>query len=154
MGLTTDNIGALQSEVDQANSAEADVFISVHINLSSGLLVLYRRGDEASARYARALLQPIASAAGIHARGTRARPDLRVLNPRHNTTPIRVLLELGGIADRPVLESQEGRQRIAEALAAAVRANTARSLDPESGPRLSPPGRAVSLPFLRALLAG
>jgi hypothetical protein len=54
-----------------------------------------------------------------------ATTDLYVLDPRNNPVPIRVILELGDNAvDRVLLESEAGRQMLAEALATAVRENT------------------------------
>jgi hypothetical protein len=127
MGLTTRNILALKSETDQANAAGAKIFISVHVNsgAASGFVGLYQAGDSSSARFAEALLRSMATTTGMRFWYLSARTDLVGLDPVNNRAPIRVLLELGDeMADRDLLMSEQGRQRLAEALAQAVRENT------------------------------
>jgi N-acetylmuramoyl-L-alanine amidase len=52
------------------------------------------------------------------------RSDLLVLEPANNKARIRVLLELGdNVADRKLLSSAKGRQRLAAALAKALKEN-------------------------------
>ena len=124
MGLTTRNYPALGSETAQANAAGAQIFIAVHVNsgAASGVLGEYYRGDSTSARYAEHLLRSVAATMGMKYWYTSARTDLFVLDPANNHAPVRVLLELGdAAADRALLSSDAGRQRMAEALAQAVR---------------------------------
>ena len=127
MGLTSDNVPAMQSEIDQATAAHAQIFISIHVNgdTPSGLSGTYEEGDTSSDHYVAALLHSMVSTTGMTDRGFRARSDLYVLNPANNPIPIRVLLELGDcVADRALLMSEDGRQKLAAALAKAVRENT------------------------------
>lgn len=126
MGLTSSNRPALASEVDQANAAGAHVFISVHVDggAPSGILGCYCPGDSSSALYAGALARSIAATMSMRYRGLYA-SSAYVLDPAYNRAPVRVLLELGdNVADRALLESGQGRQRMAAALAQAVRDNT------------------------------
>jgi hypothetical protein len=127
MGLTTGNIPALKSETDQANAARAQIFISVHVNsgAASGFIGLYQAGDSSSAQYAEVLLRSAAATMGMRYHYVSARTDLVGLDPVNNRAPVRVVLELGDeLADRELLLSEAGRQRMAEALAQAVRQNT------------------------------
>ena len=127
MGLTSRNIPALKSETDQANAAGAQIFISVHVNAgaASGFIGLYQAGDSSSARYAETLLRSVASTMGMRFWYVSGRTDLVGLDPANNKAPIRVVLELGDeMADRELLLSEDGRQRLAEALAQAVRQHT------------------------------
>jgi len=71
MGLTTNNHRALQSEVDQANAANADCYIGIHVDSGapSGILGVYFTGDSNSANYAAALARSIAASMGMTYRG-------------------------------------------------------------------------------------
>ncbi len=132
MGLTSSNVPALQSEVDQANAAGADYLISVHVDAGapSGVLGVYFTGDTASARYAASLMKAVAATMGMTYRGLYS-STFYLLNPDRNFVPIRVILELGdNVADRQLLLSESGRQRMAEALAKAVRELTPPPTDP------------------------
>lgn len=127
LGLTSSNDVALKSECDRANAAHAQIFIAVHVNGGgpSGVSGDYYAGDSASASYAEALVRSVAGTMRMTYLGVRARSDLSVLSPTNNKAPIRVLLELGdNVADRTLLKSKKGRQRLATALAAAVRDNS------------------------------
>ena len=126
MGLTSSSESALESECGQANAAHAQIFIAVHVNggAASGFSGAYHTGDSPSAQYAEALLRSVATTMGMTFHYVRPRSDLYVLDPVNNHAPIRVLLELGdNVADRALLMSEEGRQRLAAALAKAVHEN-------------------------------
>jgi N-acetylmuramoyl-L-alanine amidase len=126
MGLTTGGDAALKFECDQANAAHAQIFIAVHVNggSPSGVSGEYHAGDSTSDRYAQALLKSVANTMGMTYLGVAATSGLYVLNPTRNKAPIRVLLELGdNVADHAVLMSKDGRQRMAAALAKAVKEN-------------------------------
>lgn len=128
MGLTTNGGAALRSECAKANAGKAQIFIAVHVNggAASGVTGNYHEGDEASRRYAEALLGSIAADMGMTVHSARPRSDILVLNPLENHAPIRVLLELGdNQADRALLTSEDGVARMAAALAKAVEKNTA-----------------------------
>jgi N-acetylmuramoyl-L-alanine amidase len=127
MGLTSSGDAALRAECEKANTAHAQVFIAVHVDggAASGVSGDYYAGDSASARYAEALLRSVAATMGMAFLSVRPRLDLLVLKPVNNKAPIRVLLELGdNVADRALLTSAKGRQRLATALAEAVKENT------------------------------
>ncbi len=127
MGLITGDVAALKAECDQANAAHAQIFIAVHVNssVSSGFTGRYYTGDSSSGRYAEALLKSVAATMGLAYHPVHARSDLYVLNPGNNLAPIRVLLECGGNKiDRAWLSTEDGRQRLAAALAKAVSENT------------------------------
>jgi putative cell wall-binding protein len=128
MGLWGTNNGggtnrkAFDSEIAQANAADADVFISVHINGNSpsGFTGFYFSGDAASARHASSLMRSVAATMNMPYLGT-VGMDFYSLNPVRNKAPVRLLLELGdNVRDRVLLSSVEGRQKIADALAKAV----------------------------------
>ena len=136
MGLTSGSDAALKSECDRANAAHAQIFIAVHVNggSPSGVSGEYYTGDSSSARYAQALLRSVADTMGMTYLGVVATSDLYVLSPTRNKAPIRVLLELGdNVADRALLMSKEGRQRLAAALAKAVRDNAPSTFRYEQG---------------------
>lgn len=127
MGLTSGGDAALKSESDQANAAHAQIFIAIHVDggSPSGFTGEYYKGDSISGRYAEALLKSVAATMGMTFHYVVPRSDLLVLNPANNHARIRVLLELGdNVADRALLTSEEGRQRLAAALAKAVKENT------------------------------
>ena len=125
MGLTSRNDASLQSECDKANAAHAQVFVAIHVNggAGSGFTGEYHPGDSASARFGEAVLKSVA--ATMNMTFYYVRPSaLFVLDPSHNQAPIRVLFELGdNVADRALLTSAEGRQKLAAALAKAVEEN-------------------------------
>jgi N-acetylmuramoyl-L-alanine amidase len=127
MGLTSKNDASLKSETAKANAAHAQVFIALHVNggAASGFSGNYYTGDSVSARYGEAVLKSVSATLGMTFYYVRPRSDLFVLRPANNKAPIRVLLELGdNVADRALLTSVDGRQRLAAALAKAVRENT------------------------------
>ena len=131
MGLTSSGDAALRSECGEANAAHARVFIAVHVNggAPSGVSGEYYAGDSSSARYADALLKSVATSMGMTFLYVRPRSDLFVLKPANNDAPIRVLLELGdNVTDRALLASATGRQRLAAALAKAVKKTTSSAL--------------------------
>lgn len=128
MGLTGSNNGggtnrpAFDSELAKANDAGAEYFISVHNDgaAPSGILGMHFAGDEKSAEVAERFARAVSEGTGLPYRGLRGH-DLYSLDPKRNEARIRVLLEIGDNAqDRAFLEDPKGRQRIAEALAAAV----------------------------------
>lgn len=126
MGLTSSSSGALKAECEKANDANAQIFIAVHVNggAQSGLSGTYYEGDALSAGYAEALLKSVAATMGMTFHYVRPRSNLFVLNPAKNDARIRVLLELGdNEADRELLGSEDGRQKLAAALAKAVKEN-------------------------------
>jgi N-acetylmuramoyl-L-alanine amidase len=136
MGLTSRSESALESECGQANAAHAQIFIAVHVNggAASGFTGVYYTGDSPSARYAEALLRSVATTMGMTFHYVRPRSDLYVLDPVNNQAPIRVLLEVGdNVADRELLTSEKGRQRLAAALAKAVRENAPSTFRYEQG---------------------
>ena len=126
MGQTSSGTAALTAECDQANAAHAQVFIAVHVNGGgpSGVAGCYYAGDTGSGQFAEAVLRDVAAAMDMKFLLVRARGDLFVLNPVNDEAPIRILLELGdNVADRSLLTSSSGRQRLAAALAKAVKKN-------------------------------
>jgi N-acetylmuramoyl-L-alanine amidase len=126
MGLKSGGTAALTSECDQANDAHAQVFVSVHVNGggTSGVSGAYETGDTVSGDYAKAVLNEVAASMGLRYLYTRARSDLLVLHPAYNKAHIRILLELGdNSADRALLSTKVGRQRLAAALAKAIKLN-------------------------------
>jgi hypothetical protein len=120
------NTPAFDSELEKANKATADYFISVHVDgdAPSGVMGMYFTGEKASARYAEALAKAIAIGVGLPYRETRE-ADLYSLDPSRNKAEISVLLELGdNLKDRVLLEDPEGRAKMARALAEAAGANS------------------------------
>ncbi len=127
MGLTSHNYAALGSETAQANAANAQISIAVHVNggAASGVLGNYYAGDYNSGNYGENLLRSVAAAMGMRYWYMSGRTGVFLLDPANNNAPVRVLLELGDNQnDRALLSSEEGRQRMAEALAQAVRQYT------------------------------
>jgi N-acetylmuramoyl-L-alanine amidase len=136
MGLTSKNDASLKAEAAKANAANAQVFIAVHVNggAGSGFTGEYSPGDSTSARYAEALLKSVAATMNMKFYYVRPRTGLLVLDPANNQAPIRVLLELGdNVADRALLLSKDGRQRLAAALAKAINENTPSTFRYEQG---------------------
>jgi hypothetical protein len=127
MGLGSHNYDALGVEVNEANAAGAQLFIAVHVDAGapSGVSGDVYAGDAPATAYATALLKGVAADTGLTLRYVHGRTDLYVLDPVNNKAPMHVLLELGDSTnDRAYLESEAGRQAVAEALATAVRENT------------------------------
>jgi hypothetical protein len=127
MGLTSHNDPALQSEIDQAIAAHAQIYIAIHVNATapSGFVGCYSPGDSYSGRYADAILSSMSASTGLPYQYTSARGDLYQLNPVNNPTPTKVVLEMGdSVADQALLLSADGRQMLAAALAKAVRDST------------------------------
>jgi N-acetylmuramoyl-L-alanine amidase len=125
-GLSSKSSTALKSECDKANAANAQIFIAIHVNggAGSGFTGDYYAGDTASGKFGEAVLKSAGATMGMTFYYVKPRSDLYVLNPAHNKAPIRVLLELGdNVADRALLTSAEGRQKLATALAKAVKEN-------------------------------
>jgi N-acetylmuramoyl-L-alanine amidase len=139
MGLTSKNDASLKSECDKANAAHAQVFIAVHVNggAGSGFTGEYYPGDSASARFGEAVLRSVVATMNMTFYYVRPRPGLFVVDPTHNQAPIRVLFELGdNVADCALLTSADGRQRLAAALAKAVKENTPSTFRYEQGDTL------------------
>ena len=127
MGLSSKNVESLKAETTMGNVARAQVFIAVHVNggSGSGFTGEYFPGDSVSGQYAEAILRSVAATMKMTFYYVRPRQGLVVLDPAYNDAPIRVLLELGdNVADRALLASAAGRQRLAAALAKAVEDNT------------------------------
>lgn len=117
------NTPAFDNEVKLANDGGADVFVSVHNDggAPSGILGEQLPGDKKGAALSRHLTTALAQSLGLHDRGVR---DVRLysLEAVRNNAPYRCLIEVGdNKADRALLTSESGRQKIAEALAAAIR---------------------------------
>ncbi len=116
------NVDAFDSELQKANDAGADYFISVHNdgNAPSGVMGMYFEGDAASADIAERLAEALAEGLGLPLRATVGR-DLYSLDAARNEAPIRVLLEIGdNVRDRDLLEDPVGRAKIAALLAQAL----------------------------------
>jgi hypothetical protein len=127
MGLTSQNYPALRSEIAQAVAAKATIMISIHVDgdTPSGLGGCYFLGDTSSGDYGNKLLKSMAATSVLPYLVNYGRKDVYILDPANNPVPIRVLLELGdNKADRALLDSTSGRQKLADALASAVRDNT------------------------------
>lgn len=124
MGLTgSNNTGsnpeAFNSEIETANDAGAQYFISVHNDggAPSGVLGMYFTGDHRSAQISEQFARVISDETGLPYRGIRGH-DLYSLDPDRNHGPIRVLLEIGdNVEDREFLLDPKSREEVAEALA-------------------------------------
>ncbi len=117
------NTPAFDSEINQANAADADVFVSVHVDggAPSGILGECMPNDAASRKLCEAVVDDICKATGLPNRGVREVRLYSLETPR-NQAPLRILLELGdNQADRALLMSDDGRNEIAKAVADAVR---------------------------------
>jgi N-acetylmuramoyl-L-alanine amidase len=126
MGLASSDAAALKAECEKASAARAQVFIALHVDggAASGVSGYYCEGDSTSAHYAETLLRSVATSMGMAFLAVKPRSDLLVLEPANNKARIRVLLELGdNVADRKLLSSAKGRQRLAAALAKALKEN-------------------------------
>lgn len=116
------NTPAFDAELAMANEASAHVFVSVHVDggAPSGILGECMPGDAASRRLTEALVASVCAQTGLPNRGVRE-VRLYSLESERNLAPLRVLLELGdNAADRDLLMSEEGRDSLAAALAAAM----------------------------------
>jgi len=117
------NAPAFDSEIKQANVANATVFVSVHNDggAPSGILGMCMPGDEASRSMAERFKTALCAATGLPDRGMREE-RLYSLDPVRNNADLRMLLEIGdNKADRAFLLDANNRQVIARALADAVR---------------------------------
>lgn len=117
------NTEAFDAEVATANQHDATVFISVHNDggAPSGILGESMPGDSEGARLSAALVSALSADLKMRNRGTRE-VRLYSLEPGRNKATYRCLLEIGdNAADRALLESPAGRQKIAESLARAIR---------------------------------
>lgn len=117
------NTEAFDVEIAKANQRGATVFISVHNDggAPSGILGESMPGDRKGARLSGALVSALSADLKMRNRGSRE-VRLYSLEPERNTATHRCLLEIGdNSADRALLESPAGRQRIAESLARAIR---------------------------------
>jgi hypothetical protein len=113
------NTAAFDSELRQANSAPASVFISVHNDggAPSGVLGMCMPGDANSRAVAERLKAALVSATKLPDRGMREE-RLYSLESARNHAGIRLLLEIGdNKADRGFLLDAANRQAIAQALA-------------------------------------
>jgi hypothetical protein len=117
------NAPAFDSEVSQANSANAAVFISVHNDggAPSGILGMCMPGDATSRALAERLKAALVLATKLPDRGIREE-RLYSLEPERNKAGTRLLLEIGdNKADRAFLLDEANRQAIAVALADSLR---------------------------------
>lgn len=99
--LGTSNATSLASRVGEANSWDADYFLSLHTNASeiptaSGSEALVYRTDSVAGQLGASLLEGLAASTGLPNRGVIPRPNLFVL--RRTRMPA-VLLELGFITN-------------------------------------------------------
>ena len=127
MGLTSQNYPAIRSEIAQAVAANATIMISIHVDgdTAGGLGGCYFLGDTSSGDYGYKLLKSMAATSVLPYHLNYGRKDVYILDPANDPVPTRVLLELGdNKVDRALLDSTSGRQKLAAALAKAVRDNT------------------------------
>ncbi len=113
------NTIAFDTEIGQANQAEASYFISIHNDggAPSGVLGEYLPGDEAGKNLAAELVNAVCAKTGLPNRGLRAVRLYSLESPR-NKAKYRCLLEIGdNTKDRVFLEDSNNRDIIAEALA-------------------------------------
>ncbi|NTU71561.1 MAG: N-acetylmuramoyl-L-alanine amidase [Coriobacteriia bacterium] len=117
------NPAAFDSELAKSNRAKADVFISIHNDggAPSGVLGECMPRDARSRALTRALVSALSDDLRIRDRGIRTL-RLYSLEKSRNHAKYRVLLEVGdNEADRKLLTSPSGRQRIAESIAEALK---------------------------------
>lgn len=116
------NTVAFDVEIAMANQAGADYFISVHNDggAPSGILGLCMPGDLLSRSYAERFVDVLCARTGLPKRGI-WEVRLYSLEPERNRCPVRLLLEIGdNQKDRALLESEQFRQLVAQALAEVV----------------------------------
>lgn len=123
----TDVFVELSDRARMANSAKADLFVSVHCNSArdnaraTGMEVYhYTHASEASKRAARVIYDKLLPVCGLRGRGVKAK-DLAVL--RETVMPA-VLVELGFVSndgDRAKLISEDWQERAAETIVAGIR---------------------------------
>jgi N-acetylmuramoyl-L-alanine amidase len=106
----------------QANGANAEVFIAIHVDASGANTVMGMcfTGDSVSYPVAGALAKTLSASLGWGQRSTKLR-DLYSLDPVRNSAKIRVLLEIGdNVVNRNMFEDPANRERIGALLAQAV----------------------------------
>lgn len=99
--LGNSNASSLRVRVNEANSWDADYFVSIHTNASvqrsaNGTEVLVYSQPSTSSNLAEDILREITEITGLASRGVKSRPGLYVL--RKTTMPA-VLVELGFISN-------------------------------------------------------
>jgi IPT/TIG domain/N-acetylmuramoyl-L-alanine amidase len=128
MGLWGTNNGggtnrpAFDSELKQAHAANAEVFISIHVDASGANTVMGMcfTSDSVSYRVADALAKTLSANLGWGQRSTKLR-DLYSLDPVRNGAKIRVLLEIGdNVVNRAMFEDPTNREKIGALLAKTV----------------------------------
>ncbi|HET7560219.1 MAG TPA: N-acetylmuramoyl-L-alanine amidase, partial [Limnochordia bacterium] len=130
----------LKARVQMARATNAQVFVSLHVNASSdgsarGVYGFYREGNQDGRRLALMVVDSLAKAVGDPTRRVLSAP-FYVL--RSQAIPS-VLIEMGFVTnaqDRALLVSDEGQERTAQAIAAAVMAFLLEPADP-SAPALA-----------------
>lgn len=112
---------SLQARVDIAHNAGADLFISIHCNIGGGIgseTYCYKNGGYAE-KLAKLIQKELAGQAGMKDRGVKT-ADFYVVK---NTEMPAVLVETGFMDnehDIGVITSEDGQQKIAEAICSAV----------------------------------
>lgn len=115
---------SLQARVDLAHTSFADLFISIHCNIGNGI----GKGIESycfqlggySARLAKIVQEKVSESTGLYDRGVKTANFF----VNKNTLMPSVLIETGFMDnehDMEILASRDGQERIAEAIAEAVR---------------------------------
>lgn len=113
------NTKAFDTEIHQANQADADLFVSIHVDggAPSGVLGEYLPNDTSGKELAESFVNEIIKKTGLPSRGVRA-VRLYSLESTRNNAKYKCLLEIGdNVRDRSFLENQSNIDLVAEALA-------------------------------------